>query len=90
MCPMWSVGAVVQLGLRQQGFSSRPYQRSTCARENFSRPSGTACSFPLYPALKRGAIVVTPLRGWLLPAGLHGNILERILTHTVNRLLKTR
>jgi tetratricopeptide (TPR) repeat protein len=34
------------------------------AAENISRPSGTGFAFALYPALKRWAIIATPLRGW--------------------------
>jgi hypothetical protein len=38
-------------------------QRWKCVRENFGRPSGTCSLIPLFPALKRWAIIETPLRG---------------------------
>jgi hypothetical protein len=48
------------------------------AIEGGSRPAGTGFSFALYPALKRWAIIASPLRGWDVPSPVHVSTLRLI------------
>src|SRR5580700_10350582 len=64
--------------------------RRTSIREKFSRPSGTDSFSPLFPALKRWAIVAMPLRGGavaLCPTGIAHALLENIFADILGDIL---
>ena len=64
------------------GYASQPALSSV--RENFSRPSGTRVSLPLFPALKRRAIGRRPSGAGFFYAWFHQTVRERVLTHTLS------
>jgi hypothetical protein len=71
-------GALRQQARGKQGWRC-PALRGV--RENFSRPSGTGVSLPLFPALKRRAIGRCPSGAGFLRAPFHHFVGKRVLTH---------
>jgi hypothetical protein len=76
-----SFSANCKAGLKTMHFTAAPKS----VRENFSRPSGTRVSLPLFPALKRRAIGRCPSGAAFFYASFRQSVRKRVLTHTLKR-----